>query len=261
MQFSAEALASLQNAREIGEFEFHSEIDSTNNRGLKVATQSILATPTVILAERQTSGRGRGGNEWWSASGSLTFSMVFDNQAMGIDISAWPILSLLAGVSVCQTLENLVPGADLAIKWPNDVFLSGRKVCGILVETVSKDKERVVIGVGINVNNTFREAPAELRETANSLIDQFGQRQDRAAVLLAVVRHTLANIAKLARGADVASQWQERCFLQTREIAIDTGTETVTGICLGVADDGTLQLDVAGQRRSFFAGVVKSYSS
>jgi len=259
MQFSAAAISRLQNAREIGEFEFHNEIESTNSRGLQLASWPELVTPTVILAEKQTAGRGRGANQWWSAAGSLTFSIAFDNRDLGIGIAQWPKLSLLAGVSVCQTLENLVPGADLAIKWPNDVFLCGRKVCGILVETVSKTNERVVVGVGLNVNNSFREAPVELREIANSLIDQFGQQQDRAEILLAIVRHMMANIRKLAEGVDVSNQWQERCFLQSREVAIDTGTETVAGTCLGVADDGCLQIEVDGEIRKFFAGVVKAY--
>src|SRR5438034_451345 len=98
-------------------------------------------------------GRGRGTNRWWSADGALTFSLVLEAPQERLPMSRWPQVALVAGVAVCEALERMAPRAEMRVKWPNDVYLAGRKICGILSESVPARRDRIVVGIGVNVNN------------------------------------------------------------------------------------------------------------
>jgi BirA family biotin operon repressor/biotin-[acetyl-CoA-carboxylase] ligase len=176
-------LADLHRSGLFAQVEWHAEIGSTNTRALELATAVDQPTPLLIGADRQTAGRGRGGNRWWSTTGALTFSLVLDptEDFLGPDVppltpAHWPRLSLVAALALCHELERLIPEITAQLKWPNDVHVAGRKLAGILVETASSpgSTPRLVLGMGVNVNNSLRDAPPELQATACSLIDLMG---------------------------------------------------------------------------------------
>ena len=139
------------------------EIDSTNTELMRRARAGQLE-PTLLVAERQTAGRGRLGRDWQSdteqtISPNLTFSL-----GLPLALTDWSGLSLAVGLSVVQSLH-----ADLRLKWPNDVWLADRKLAGILIETVSVgDVRYAVIGIGINIASRpadgLRTPPAALTE-------------------------------------------------------------------------------------------------
>ena len=150
----------LQRVREetwVRQIDFHWELASTNSQALLRADQPETQTPLLVLAESQTAGRGRGAHHWWSTTGSLTFSLLTGLEKALAERTS--LLSLTVGLAVCQAIERLAPAADVGLKWPNDVCLSGRKLAGILIELPVCEPPRVVLGVGINVNNSFRGAP------------------------------------------------------------------------------------------------------
>ena len=139
---------------------------STNDDARQLAVDG--AEPgTVVVAERQTAGRGRKGAEWFCAPGEgLAFSVILEPEWPR---EQWAWTALGAGLAVCEALERL--GFAPAIKWPNDVLLDGCKVCGILVESPG---ERVVVGVGLNVNGgTFPEGEDPFWNTLNSFELQY----------------------------------------------------------------------------------------
>src|SRR5579862_3978982 len=154
----------------IGGYEFHSEIGSTSDRAAELVKQPRLACPFLVLAERQTAGRGRGSNWWWSAPGGLTFSLALDARQCGLPVERLPLVALAAGLAVCDAIEPLLPGVAVRLKWPNDVYVAGRKACGILVEAPGVSPARLIVGIGINVNNTFAAAPRELQQVGTALI-------------------------------------------------------------------------------------------
>ena len=129
------------------------QIDSTNDHALLLANQPEIESPWLIGAERQTAGRGRGANRWWGAEGSLLFSLLIDMPKMGLVSADWPRFSLITGLAAAETLASMVSSAVVGLKWPNDVWLGRRKVGGILIEQSDRFPERLVIGVGLNVNN------------------------------------------------------------------------------------------------------------
>ncbi|MGA2799032.1 MAG: biotin--[acetyl-CoA-carboxylase] ligase, partial [Thermoguttaceae bacterium] len=122
------------------EVEHHDELESTNDRAMQRAKQGASRLPLLVIADRQTAGRGRGGNRWWTGPGSLAFSLLLqsaaveskDNVMLGRQLNCHPnnLISLAAGVAVAETLEPLLKSKEIGIRWPNDVISGGRKLAG-----------------------------------------------------------------------------------------------------------------------------------
>ncbi len=225
----------------IGTLEIHDELPSTNNRALELAERQDLELPALIVADRQTAGRGRGENAWWSAEGALTFSLILDAGGCGIAPERWPQVSLTTGLAVCEALDALVPQANLKLKWPNDVMLGGKKLCGILSEIPSSLKGRIVVGIGINVNNSLEDAPPAVRDVAVSLRDATGARHDGLDVLIRVLQHLELEFARLSESSmSLSKRFRERCWLNGREVSIENGFAAVQGLCGGIDDEGAL---------------------
>ena len=136
--------------------EFHRELPSTNDLALRRAMHDELQTPFLVLAGFQTAGRGRGSNRWWSAPGALTFSLVLDTRRESPTGACAPRFSVTTALSLHDALSQYAPPGEIRLKWPNDVYLGPRKVAGILLEQSSACLNRLVVGVGINVNNSQR---------------------------------------------------------------------------------------------------------
>lgn len=149
------------------------EVGSTNDLA------KVSPVWTVVLAERQTRGRGRSGREWHSPPGGLWLSAAVPPPPPAQGIVAWQVAASLSAAT----------GLPVRYRPPNDLVLLGKKLGGVLVEGVYQGEEAVkaVIGVGINVNNPARDFPGSLRETAISLIEVLGGPQDQEQVLAAVL--------------------------------------------------------------------------
>ena len=237
--------------------EHHAEIASTNDRALELCADAVLQTPFLVLADRQTAGRGRGANRWWSSDGALLFSVIIDGAEFSLPESRWPQVSLTAGAAICEVLGS-VARESVGLKWPNDIWLNHRKVCGILVEVPVVQRGRLVIGVGLNVNNSFATAPPELQAIATSLRDEIGAEFDRTAVLTEVLRQLDADLRCLAANAPtLAERWRTLCVLRDRIVSLDTSQHVVTGRCLGISADGALRLQTSSGEQQFYGGVVR----
>lgn len=253
-----ESLAAAVGRAGIRGIEFHPEIGSTNDRALQLAADPSISTPFLVVADRQSAGRGRGTNAWWSASGALTFSVIV---APTRHCSASPLpsqLSLAAGLAVCDVLQKKAPHHDVHVKWPNDVYLSGRKTCGILVEVPFTAPNRAVIGVGVNVNNRFEGAPPELRQTAVSLAEATGQIFDRATLLEEILASILREVESVAADAsDLRERWAASCYLTGRLVHLETPAGRTVGLCLGIDSDGALLLQNERGPSRHTSGVIR----
>ena len=243
----------------VAEIAYRLEVGSTNDWALELAREGGHPLPLLVLATRQTQGRGRGANRWWSADGGLTFSLLLDTRRVLPAPDALPQLALVAGLSVCEALAPLAAGHEIRLKWPNDVLLGRHKVCGILVESPANPPERCVIGIGINVNNSFSEAPEELRRRAASLVDATGRRADLTNVLVQVLRRLADRFERFQAGSlALSSACRPWCCLTGRTIAIATGKCRVEGQCLGIDNGGALNIRTPQSDRRLFSGVVES---
>ena len=204
---------------------------------------------TVVAADCQTAGRGRLDHSWQSPPGvNLYFSVVVDCAGISpAEISTFP---LAAGLAVCDALRLLLPPQSApGLKWPNDILVCGRKLCGILC---SLRGERIVAGIGVNVNQT--EFPPEIASRATSLKLLSGRADgffDRSAVLAALLRSLEARRMQWARSGfrSLLPEIAELDLLKGREVSVlrtDSDCSPARGVCGGIASDGSLL--VGGER-------------
>ena len=243
----------------IQRLEFTQSLASTNDHAAALAAEEFLACPALVWAEEQTAGRGRGGNRWWSSSGGLMFSLIL----AGPDSTAanWSGYSLTAGLAICEALAAEIPAVDFTVKWPNDVYADGRKICGILIESPAQARSRLIVGIGVNVNNSFASAPGELQATATALCDLDGQLRTLSATLFEILSRLEHFWQRLATEgfAALRDQWQERAFLTGRTVTLQAGHAQHVGRCLGIDAEGSLLLQTERGREAFAAGSIVAF--
>ena len=238
------------------------ETDSTNTRAIELlAARDSVTTPCLVYAESQFAGRGRGANQWWSTGGSLTFSLIVDLKRIGLSVDQVPLLPLLTGMAILRTGAAMLPGADFKLKWPNDVILAGRKLAGVLIEVPSQSDGHAVIGVGLNVNNSFANAPEELSFTGISLSDQRDAKLSRIEVLRTLLEQFEVLLNSLAAGEGVFDHWSDCCLLTGKQVTLQAGAKRVLGRCHGIDVSGALLLETKTGMQRFFGGVVESWGT
>lgn len=239
---------------------WHATLPSTNDLALELCARHELPAPALLLADEQTAGRGRGSNRWWSGRGAILCSLVIDPAAQQLESNLWPRVSLAVAIGICRAVAQAAPQVECGLRWPNDVYVGQRKLGGILVEVPAAPaaQRRLVIGVGLNVNNSWAGAPSELQHVGTSLVDLCGRTIDATDVLLALLHQSLLCIDRLAAGdPSLPDEWQSRCLLTGRLVEIYSGQRRLTGICQGIDDDGGLLLATENGVERLHAGVLR----
>ncbi|MEQ8788066.1 MAG: biotin--[acetyl-CoA-carboxylase] ligase [Pirellulaceae bacterium] len=245
----------------VSHVELHEETHSTNDLALERAGDLDLPCPLLIVAQRQTAGRGRGENTWWAAGGALTFSLVLETEAMALPQAAWPQASLVTGLGVYQAVRELLPHEPVGLKWPNDVYLRQRKVCGVLVESSRVPRPRLVVGIGINVNNRFDDAPPEVRRRAVSLSEAAARGFALSQVLLTTLQALERCYGEVsAKSAALPKRWSDACMLRGRQVTLNIGSRLVQGFCSGIDAEGALVIRTPQGDERYFGGTVDRYS-
>ena len=201
----------------------------------------------VVVADHQQAGRGRLDREWVTPPGAaLTFSAVFDPV---VDTEWWPVLPLVAGYAVARAL-----GSFATLKWPNDVMIGDHKVCGILVERVNTRPPMVVIGIGINVDQTADELPVP---TATSLA-LAGHPVDRTALFGAVVHSLRESLGQFAQSPNTfMDHYRGRSATLGRDVRVELpGDQTAEGRADHLDQHGRLVLETADGTLTLSAGDV-----
>ena len=183
------------------------------------------------------------------------------SSAVSLAPDRWPQLALVAGLAICEALAEIAPGGEWRVKWPNDVFLNGGKICGILCESVPGWRDRLVIGIGININNSLQAAPDDIKQSARAMIDLDGLHRDMTGVLLAVLDHLDERWSRLAQGqfADLALAYRERCLLTGKTLTVESAGQTLIGRCRGIDDSGALVLATEAGPIALISGTIKSW--
>jgi BirA family biotin operon repressor/biotin-[acetyl-CoA-carboxylase] ligase len=207
------------------------EIDSSNSELMRRA-RAGLADPTLLVAERQTAGRGRLGRGWQSAAGdSLTFSL-----GLPLAPADWAGLSLAVGVSVAESLHPRI-----RLKWPNDLWLDDRKLAGILIETASSGADRyAVVGIGLNIASR----PAEGLSTPPAALRELDATADAGNTLLRIAEPLVRTLQAFEHYGFAAFQgrFQARDALRDRPVILSDGT---AGTAHGVSEAGSLLVHTA----------------
>lgn len=232
---------------------------STNDVAQGILEQELPGSSVVVTAETQEGGRGRRGRAWQSPPGQGLLMSVAFSYPEGVEapLGEWP---LLAVVAVCRALaaqSGLYPG----IKWPNDLVLGGKKVCGILTELHrSTWGPFLVVGCGMNVNTDLRALPEDVRSRATSLREETGHPHDRNRLCAAIAGSILELYGETLRGLtfkDVRDEWVRASVTLGRHARVLQGDAYVEGFAHDIGADGTLWLTLAdGTRRAIASGEI-----
>lgn len=235
-----------------------STVDQTGSTNADLAERARHGglSGEVLIAECQNAGRGRFERIWQSPHGaSLSTSVLLRPHRELLD---WGWLSLLIGLAVEEGLSSLGGGDRIDLKWPNDVLIEGRKVCGILSEIVNTDQgPAVVCGWGINVSLRREELPIE---QATSLLLE-GLTTDKDAISAAVLSRLDSLFTRWDGGTDLSSEYAAGCSTIGRDVRLhrdqdETDCPPVTGRAVGIAAKGELLVDIDGEVKAFSAGDV-----
>ena len=197
----------------------------------------------VLCADMQLGGRGRQGRAFFSPPGGFYFSAAFPLAGNETNV---PFLTLLAGLAVSDALLKTC-GAQTQIKWPNELYLHGKKLCGILTELVSVgEKMTAVVGVGLNARLQAEEIPPDLRETMTSLSAEGFTPPDRGAFVRTVVETLDEEVYE--KGAlsvineTYAAKINERSYLKDKSVEVRSGGRLLRGRAAGITPGGALRL-------------------
>ena len=226
---------------------------STNADLLIQAAQGAPAG-TVLVADHQNAGRGRKVRQWFNQPGrDLLVSVLFRPPS---PVDQWPGLVLAAGIAAYKTLTEYSPEA-LRLKWPNDILLNGRKVCGILCQTQLSDSPAVVVGIGLNVNSIPEEYPDDLSATATSLAAVAGNPLPRDKLLVRLLFHLEKWYELwLHDRPQVWRRWEQLAQIENQNVTVMEETRTYPARAEGLNADGSLRVRVNNELRHVACGDV-----
>ncbi len=241
----AEIASGLNTAFLGQEVVYYPEVDSTNEIARRLAQQGA-AEGTLVVAERQTKGKGRLGRAWISPEGEgLWFSFILRPNLLPPEA---PRATLVAAVAVAQALRRET-GLSIRIKWPNDLLLEGKKITGILTEMNSEIGRinYLVVGIGINVNLDFETIPPEISATATSLSAYLKQPVSRLVLLQRCLEELEKYYELWQKGAfpEILKEWRQLSATLGNQVQIKMLDDTIEGFAEEVELDGSLRLRLA----------------
>ncbi|EMR73557.1 birA, biotin-(acetyl-CoA-carboxylase) ligase [Thermoplasmatales archaeon SCGC AB-539-N05] len=214
-------------------------LSSTNLFARKLVDNGV-EEGAVVVADVQTHGRGRLGRQWFSPDGGLWFSIIL---YLNIPPHKSMMLTMAASVSVVQGIKK-VSGLDSRIKWPNDVLIRGRKICGILTE-INAEVDRLnfaIVGIGLNVNNRVGE---DLCGKATTLRRECGMKVSRVKILKSILECFDENYGKLVEGDYdfIRKNWMFFSDVINKKVRVMDENTSKRGVVRGIDDDGCLVLE------------------
>jgi BirA family biotin operon repressor/biotin-[acetyl-CoA-carboxylase] ligase len=235
----------------------HLDVVASTNDRLKVQARTGAPEWSVIVADRQTAGRGRAGHQWISSEGNLFLSVLLRPVMPATHV---PLLPLAAGLATAEAAGEM--GVEARLKWPNDVVARGRKLAGILVEGISSAAglEAAVVGIGLNVGLDPHSLADDLRERVTSLAVETGRSIDVTSAAAAVLARLTVWYDALAREGPphVLAAWRERSVSWWgRRVEARSGGSVLRGTVRGLDERGALLLDLEdGSRVAVVSGEV-----
>ncbi|WP_298502017.1 biotin--[acetyl-CoA-carboxylase] ligase [uncultured Methanobrevibacter sp.] len=216
------------------------EVSSTNTVA-KFLSMNNVENGTVVISEKQTKAKGRSGKSWESPLGGVWLSIILNPS---VDHSRLPLITLATGVAVAKALER-VGIENPEIKWPNDIMINGKKVCGILTEAVAKFNtiENIIIGVGIDANLEISQFPEELQSGTTTLKEELGREGDEN-LLIKVFFEEMEKIIELFQNKEyeaILKEWRKRSYTIGKIVEVREPFNTYyDAYVVGIGKEGAL---------------------
>ena len=226
------------------EIHYFPELKSTNIMAKEKALhiEERIAEGTLIITERQSAGKGRLGREWFSPAGGIWLSIILYPQLSPSYISRITLMTAVAAVKAIEICTQIEP----QIKWPNDILINEKKVCGILSEMSAELDiiNWVVVGIGINVNIDLRDFPEDIQANTISLKEISGKKVLRVKLLQSFLREFEKYYDKLKRKEflSVLEEWKLYSHTLGKKIRVDMGERIITGEAIDINEEGALIL-------------------
>ena len=241
---SASEISKDLNTKYIGKELFvFNEVSSTNTLA-RFLSMNGIADGSVIISEKQTNARGRSGKSWESPLGGVWLSIVLNPH---VDYAKLPLITLATGVAVAKTLEK-VGVENPEIKWPNDIMINDKKVCGILTEAVAKFNtiENVIIGVGIDANLEIEDFPEELQEGTTTLEKELG-RKGNENLLIKMFLEEFEKISEMfihEKYEEILKEWRKRSYTIGKIVEVRKPfNKYYDGYVVGISREGALVVE------------------
>lgn len=221
----------------------YSEVSSTNTVA-KFLSETNAENGSVVISEKQSGARGRSGKSWESPLGGVWLSIILTPD---VDHSKIPLITLATGVAVAKTLEKIgIENSE--IKWPNDIMINGKKVCGILTEAVTNFNtiETVIIGVGIDANLTIEDFPEELQEGTTTLENELERKVD-VNLLIKIFLEEFEKISELFNHEgyeEILKEWRKRSYTIGKIVEVRKPfNKYYDAYVLGISREGALVVE------------------
>ena len=224
---------------------YFEELDSTQNFAQQIAADK-KENGTIVIAEKQTSGRGRLDRKWTSPKGGIWFSLIIHPK---FDVSSSTLIPILSAVALSKSIKKIL-GVETEVKWPNDIILNGKKVAGILVDASvqANNIDYLILGIGINFDIDTKKLEKRLSKTPNFYgVDSLRGNNNKTPPKILLKEFLFQfekNLSSLDKGekAKIVKEWTKNAAGIGRKITINTSSGKISGISQGIDTDGALKI-------------------
>ena len=238
---------------------YFEEIDSTQNFAQNIAADK-KENGTIIIAEKQTSGRGRLDRKWTSPKGGIWFSLIIHPK---FDVSSSTLIPILSAVALSKSIKSVLD-IETEVKWPNDITMNGKKVAGVLVDASFQTNsiDYLILGIGINFDIDTKKLEKRLTKTPNFYgIDSLRGKEDKTppkTLLKEFLLQFEKNLFQLDKGekSKIIKEWTKRAAGIGKKITINTSNGKISGISQGIDNDGALKIKTRNEIKKIYVGDV-----
>ena len=238
---------------------YFEEIDSTQNFAQNIAADK-KENGTIIIAEKQTSGRGRLDRKWTSPKGGIWFSLIIHPK---FDVSSSTLIPILSAVALSKSIKSVL-GIETEVKWPNDITMNGKKVAGVLVDASFQTNsiDYLILGIGINFDIDAKKLEKRLTKTPNFYgIDSLRGKENKTppkTLLKEFLLQFEKNLFQLDKGekSKIIKEWTKRAAGIGKKITINTSNGKISGISQGIDNDGALKIKTRNETKKIYVGDV-----
>ena len=224
---------------------YFEELDSTQNFAQQIAANK-KENGTIVIAEKQTSGRGRLDRKWTSPKGGIWFSLIIHPK---FDVSSSTLIPILSAIALSKSIKKIL-GVETEVKWPNDIILNGKKVAGILVDASvqANNIDYIILGIGINFDIDTKKLEKRLSKTPNfygvNSLRVNNNKTPPKILLKEFLFQFEKNLSSLDKGekAKIVKEWTKNAAGIGRKITINTSSGKISGISQGIDTDGALKI-------------------